>query len=439
VLNKDIMPLFKFPVYFAFIPFLFALIIGFIAGIYPALVLSALKSIDSLKGKLSSVKDNVLFRKTLVAFQFTTATIVFIGALIVSQQVSLFFSDNLGYNKNYVVYAQVLRDWNHAGVQKMEAARSQLAKLPQISDVTLSFDIPNGNVGGISPVYRQGANSAQAINSLELVADNHYATVFDIPLLSGTFFNPLYTVADSSRVVINLAEAKALGWKDPNDAIGKKIILEGMPFIVCGVTADFHFGSMRAQILPITFTNVNYNTAGRFLIFKMNGGDMQKNLSALQHKWAKVLPGIPFEYHFMDDALKKVYTSELQLKKAAFIATILAIIIVLIGIVGLITLSIQKRQKEIGIRKVLGSSALGITRLFLKDFLGVIFIASLIAVPLAYLLMHRWLNDYAYRINISFSPFIISIGLLTLVTVSLIILQTIKAAFANPMKSLRSE
>ena len=151
------------------------------------------------------------------------------------------------------------------------------------------------------------------------------------------------------------------------------------------------------------------------------------------------MPGAPFEYNFMDDALKKLYATELQLKKAAYIATALAVIIVLLGVLGLISLSIQKRTKEIGIRKVLGSSVAGITNLFLKDFLGVVIIAGLVACPLAYLIMQKWLNDYAYKIDISFLPFIASIALLTFITAFLIVLQTIKAAFTSPVKSLRSE
>jgi len=151
------------------------------------------------------------------------------------------------------------------------------------------------------------------------------------------------------------------------------------------------------------------------------------------------LPGEPFEYHFMDDALNKLYAIELQLKKAAFVASFLAVVIVLLGVLGLISLSIQKRTKEIGIRKVLGSSVAGITRLFLKDFMGVVIIAGVIACPLAWLIMSKWLNDYAYKINISATPFVISLVLLTTVTAVLIIVQTAKAAFSSPVKSLRSE
>ena len=151
------------------------------------------------------------------------------------------------------------------------------------------------------------------------------------------------------------------------------------------------------------------------------------------------MPGTPFEYTFMDDSLKRVYKAELQLEKASYIATILSLIIVLLGVLGLISLSIQKRTKEIGIRKILGSSVQGIIGLFVKEFLLVIALSALIACPLAYFLMNGWLSDYVYRVNITVQPFILTLGVLGCITAILIILQTCKTALANPVKSLRSE
>lgn len=441
VLGTEITGLFSFPVYFIPVPFLFALLVGVLAGIYPALVLSALKSVDSLKGKLNSVKESVLFRKTLVAFQFGTAAVVFIGAIIISQQISLFFNKDLGYNRDYVIYAQLPRDWSVKGVQKMESIRAQLAQMPEVKNITLSWEIPDGSNGGNSPIYKQGANPAQAITSQNLATDNQYAATYNIPLKAGIFFKPVFMVADTAQVVINETASKALGYPTPENAIGQRIMIPGVniPFTICGVTADFHFGSMQTRIQPITFFNVNYTTYYRFFSIKVKPGNMQRNLQALQKKWAEVLPGAPFEYSFIDDALAKIYQSEIQLKQASYIATILAIIIVLLGVLGLISLSIQKRTKEIGIRKVLGSSVAGIISLFMKEFLGVILIAGLIACPVAYLIMNQWLNDYAYKIAITLNPFMIAIAGLTLVTAILIAIQTIKAALDSPVKSLRSE
>ena len=440
-LGHKITGLTNFPVYFIIFPLLFALVVGLLAGIYPALVLSALGTIDSLKGKLNSIKESIWLRKTLVAFQFLTATVVFIGAIIISQQVSLFFHGNLGYNRDYIIYAPVPRDWSAKGVQKMEAIRSQLAQMPQVSSVSLSWEVPAvlDWEARKTAIYRQGANPSQGINTLNLLTDNQYAATFNIPLKAGRFFDAVYIERDFPQVVINLTELKALGWSDPNEAIGQKLVYQGSPSIICGVTADFHFGSMQQRIQPITFTNVNDVNIYRYFSVKLKPGNMQVSIEALQDKWNALMPGAPFEYRFMDDALTKLYATELQLKEAAYIATVLAFIIVLLGVLGMISLSIQKRTKEIGIRKILGSSVAAIISLFLKDFLGVIAIAGLVACPLAYLIMQHWLSDYAYHITISWLPFACSLLLLASLTTVLIILQTVKVAIASPIRSLKNE
>jgi len=441
VLGKEILSLFAFPVYFFLIPFFLALFVGLMAGVYPAFVLSSLKSVDSLKGKVRSVNESVFMRKSLVAFQFGIAVVVFVGTLVISQQVKLFFSKNLGYNKDYVVYASVPRDWSRKGVQKMEQIRYQLAQMPEVNSVSLSWEIPDGMNGGAIQVYKQSADSTQAIASQALGTDNQFAAAYGIPLKAGSFFTDVYTPADSAKVVINETQAKALGWIDPQKAIGQQVHIQGNKnlFTICGVTSDFHFGSMQKQIQPITFINVNFSNFYRYFSFKLRPGNMQHDLETLQKKWSTLLPDAPFEYVFMDDALKKVYQTEIQLQKASYMATALAIVIVLLGILGLTAQSIQKRTKEIGIRKVLGSSVAGIILLFLKEFLGIVLIAGLVACPIAFFIMQKWLSDYVYRITITANPFMIAIALLTLVTMLLITIQTIKAALANPVKSLRSE
>jgi putative ABC transport system permease protein len=440
VLGKNIISLTAFPPAFFILIFAAIIFTGVISGIYPAFVLSSHKSVDSLKGKLSSVKENVFVRKGLVAFQFGTAAIVFISAIIISQQVSLFFSKYLGFNKDFVVAADISRDWSKAGVQKVEAIRYQLAQMPEVSSVSLSWQIPDGS-GWPTAVYRQGANSTRAINSKMMSVDNQYAATYSIPLKAGRFFAAAYADNYANDIVINQTEAKALGWKDPAQAIGQHLRAPGNTNILTidGVVADYHDGSMQQRIQPTVFFNVNATTYYRYLSFKLKPGNVEKSITALQQHWAAALPGAPFDYVFMDDTLKKVYKTEIQLKKASYIATTLAVIIAFLGVMGLISLSIQKRTKEIGIRKVLGSSILNIINLFIKEFIVIVIIAGLIACPLAYYLMQHWLNDYAYKVAITYHPFVVSIVLLTMVTALLIIVQTIKAALANPVKSLRSE
>jgi putative ABC transport system permease protein len=443
VLGTDISGLFSFPVYFFPGLLLFALSIGLLAGLYPALVLSGLKSVDSLKGKVGSVKESVLFRKTLVGFQFAVAAVVFIGAVIIAQQINLFFKGNLGYNKDYIIYASVPRDWSANGVERIASVRAQLAQLPQVDKVSVSYEITDGHNGGNYLVYRQGAKASGAVSSTGLVSDSHFVDVYNIQMKGGTFFKPYYSPGDSTQIVINETEARAMGWNHPEDAVGQKLILPAynatVGYTVCGVTADFHFESMQQKIVPITFMNVNYAKTYRFLSIKLKPGNLQQDIANLKQSWDKLLPGAPFEYKFMDEALAKLYKTELQLKKAAYLATGLAVIIVLLGVLGLVSLSVQKRTKEIGIRKVLGSSAVGISLLFLKDFTAVVITAGLIACPVAYLLMNNWLNDYAYKITLSALPFAWAVVALTLVTVVVITLQTIKAAVASPIKSLRTD
>ncbi|MEO8111728.1 MAG: ABC transporter permease [Ginsengibacter sp.] len=439
ILGKNIPSLFSFPLYVYAVPLVMTFIIGVLAGLYPAMVLSSLKSAEVIKGKLTAVKENILLRKSLVAFQFCIAAVVLIGSIIIAKQVNYFFSKDLGYDKEYLLSAQAPRDWSAQGVAHMETVRGELAAMPQVSDVTLSWEIPNGNNGN-GAAYKPGQDSTNATYTELLTTDDNYVSTYKIPLVAGSFFNTTRT-NDSTKIVINETLAKTFGWENPHDAINQPIKLQGLnnTFTISGVVKDFHLWSMQGTIPKIAFINVRLTNLYRYLSFRIKPGNIGDEMAALQKKWSALMPGAPFEYTFMDDTLQKIYSAELQLKQAAYAATVLSLIIVLLGVLGLISLSIQKRIREIGIRKVLGSSVAGIISLFMKEFLLVIIIAVAIACPLAYFIMRHWLNDYAYRVNITALPFIISILCLGFITALLICLQTIKAATANPVKSLRSE
>jgi putative ABC transport system permease protein len=441
ILGISLPTLLSFPFYFIIFPFLLIMITGILAGTYPALVLSSLRSVESLKGKLSAVKENVLLRKSLVAFQFATAAIVFISAIIISQQVNHFFSKDLGYDKNYIVSSQLPRNWTQEGVQKMANIRNRFAAMPQVSNVTLSYSVPDGYGIGSTFQWKKGADSASGVMSQMLFTDEYYAATYGIPVIAGTFFGPPGAVTDSFAVVINETQAAMFGWKNPKDAIGRQIIYEtgAPPATIAGVVKDFHFGSMEQQIKPITFIHVGLTQTFRFLSFKIKPGNISNTVAALQKEWSALMPGSAFDYKFMDEILEKVYRSELQLKQAAYTGVILALMIVLLGVFGLISLSVQKRIKEIGIRKVLGSSVAGIISLFMKEFVSVILIASVISCPVAYILMNTWLNCYTYRVAITVQPFFTATILLGLITALLITVQTFKTAMDNPVKSLKTE
>lgn len=437
VLGKPIPSLSSFPLYFIAVPLLLVLVVGILAGIYPAFILSALETVNAVKGKLQTVNSNIVLRKMLVGFQFCAASIVLAGAIILAKQVSLFFSKDLGYDKEYVVSVQLPRDWTPAGIQRMQTIRNEFERMPEVSAAAVSWTVPDGKGSGAMSLYTEGKEASQAIPFESVIADEKYLDVFAIPLLAGrTFKQP----ADSMKVVINQSALTSLGVKTPEDAIGKRLYAAAdLPLEVIGVTADFHFGSMKDRIRPMVISHVNFNKVYRLLCFKLKPGNIGTSMDKLQQKWASLMPGTTFEYKFMDESLKTLYRSEIQLKKASQVATALALIIVVLGITGLIALSVQKRTREIGIRKVLGASAAHVASLFIKDLLPAILIGGLVSVPVAWYIMHSWLNDYSYRIPLTAMPFSIAVLALGLITTIVILLQVSRAVMENPVKNLRTE
>ncbi|MDJ1482565.1 ABC transporter permease [Cytophagaceae bacterium YF14B1] len=440
LIGKPIPGLTAFPLFFIAFPTLLILLVGVAAGFYPALRLSALKTSDSIKGKFQTVKENIGLRKVLAGFQFCLAGIVMIAAFIVTEQIAYFFGQSLGYTKDYIVSSQVPRDWSPLGVQKMETVRNEFAAMPEVINVTLSYEIPDGMNGGQGLIYRVEQDSTQAIAAQFMNSDEHFLATYGIPVKAGSFLTAA-TATDLTKVVINEAAAKAMGWANARDAIGQQVKFSGFAPIctVTGVTGDYHFNSMQHKIPPMVFSHVKVANTYRYLSFKLKPGNTISAISAIEKKWATLLPGSSFEYRFMDDTLKRVYKTEIQLQKASYASVVLSLVIVFLGVIGIVSLSIQKRTKEIGIRKVLGASTSSIMMLFIKDFLGVLIISWIIACPVAWVIMNNWLSNYAYKITLTALPFMGVVVILTLLTVLLIILQTKKAAHADPVKSLKVE
>jgi len=437
VLDKELPSVLNFPLWMIFFPLLLAVLIGVAAGSYPAFVLARVKTTESVKGKQSAVGSNILLRKSLVAFQAFVASVVFAGAFVIMQQVELFFSKKLGYDKDYIVSVQTPRDWTAKGVQQMMTVRNELASMPEVKELSLSWSVPNGMSSGSTPVFTNGKDSSSAVGMETISTDEHYLDVFRIPLKAGRFFSGL---SDTSKVVMNETAVKALGFSYAASAVGQEVRLGGpAPFQIIGVVNDFHFGSMKAATLPLLMMHVARNDIYRLLSFKLRAGNIPRDLAAVEKRWSNLLPGSAFDYTFMDDALKRLYAAEIQLKKAVQLAVILAIVIVLLGISGLVSISIQKRTKEIGVRKIVGASAINIISIFLTDFLPVVLLGGLLAMPVSWYLMRGWLNDYAYRIAVTPLPFLVPVTVIVGVAAILIALQTTKTANENPVKSLRTE
>ncbi len=441
IIGKKLPSLFKLPLELYFTPLVLILCIGVIAGLYPAFILSNIKSVDCLKGKLSSINEKIYLRRILVGIQFTTAIIVFLGSIFISKQLNYSLTKDLGFDKDYVIYSQVPRNWSKTGVDNLEAKRKQFLQNNFIKQASVAFEIPDGNASGMASVYNATQDSTQAKGADLLTTDQYFADTYNITLLAGNYFTSNSTLQDSSRLVINEKLSKALGYSSPELAIDQKIRIEGASqlFSICGVVKDFHFGTLKGDIKPMTMMHLSLNPIYRFMAFKIQPGNISKSIHLLQQEWNKILPGAPFEYKFLDQTIANMYSLESQLKKASLLATILALIIVLLGVIGLVAQSIRIRTKEIGIRKILGSSILGLVNLFIKEFLVIIFISGLVACPVAYILVYKWLHSYSYRIDLSFQPFIIVIVMIGIITSSIIGILSIKAAFDNPVKSLRAE
>ncbi|MGC1471333.1 MAG: ABC transporter permease [Psychroserpens sp.] len=439
IIGKKLIGLSEFPAYFLIVPLGCIILISALVGFYPAFVLSSFKSIDAIKGKLKIGSEGVYLRKFLLGFQYVTALVVLIVALLVTQQLDRFLGKTLGYDKEFVVTAAVPRDWTSEGVHKMMTIRNELSKVPSVESVSLSYEIPNGNNGFQLNVYKAGENPDQSYATQGLVSDENYLSTYQIPLLAGTFLESGDTNPDA--VVINETALYAYGFENANDAIGQQlyVVNESNALTIEGVVSDFHFESMQQSIKPQLFFNVNSTLYYRYFSFKLKPGNLNESLAQIQQKWKVLMPNSSFEYHFMDDTLATLYETEFQFKKAAYTASLLALIIALLGIFGLVSLSINKRVKEVGIRKVLGASLSRISFLFLKEFLVILGLSVIIACPLAYALMNNWLSNYAYRISIGLLPFVIGILSIASITVLLIIFQTLKAASTNPIKSLRTE
>ncbi|XWW46880.1 ABC transporter permease [Fibrella sp. USSR17] len=420
----------------------FVVVVGTLAGTYPALYLSAYSSVDSLKGKARSVREGLWFRRGLVTVQFAIAVFVFVGAIIMSRQINWFFNADLGYQKEAVLTVSSLpRTWSSEGVSRMAAVRDQFVRLPGVEAASLSFEIPNGNVGNTGKLYPQGRDSTQAVGVSVMTTDEQYAQTYQLKLRSGRYFHAGQSAYDSTSLVLNEAAVASLGYASPEAAVGQLVRFQGgaRTYQIRGVVQDFHVGSMHKAIQPLAIGQVQDARIYRFFSFRLAAGNSHQTIARLERTWQALFPDAPFNYAFMDETLQTLYQTEVQLEKASYVATGLALLIVLLGVVGLVSLSVARRTKEVGIRKVLGASVPGIVGLFLRDYAWTMLLANAIAWPLAYWALSTWLADYAYHLPVTLSPFVLVGAGLALITAIVISLQVVKAALVNPVASLRSE
>ena len=425
------------PWYFLPLLLLAVVFIGLLAGSYPAFFLSAFRPASVLKGKLASGVGSSWLRNSLVVLQFSISIVLITSTVVVYQQLNHIRSMKLGYDKEHVL---VVHNTYYLGEQA-ETFKNEALRQPSVTAATLTGYLPanafNNNNNAIFP--GTNPNSERTTTLPWFFVDHDYIPTMGMEMVAGRNFSRDFAT-DTAALVIN--EAAARYFFDDTDPVGQ--ILSRFSddpgrfetYTVVGVVQDFHYSTMRQKIMPMVINLADNISA---LSLRVQPGQEAATIAALEEQWSRFVSDLPFEYSFLNERFNDIYKSEQKLGMIFTVFCSLAIFIACLGLFGLAAYTAEQRTKEIGIRKVLGASVGSLVLMFSKDFTKLVLVALLIAIPISYFMMSRWLDDFAYRITLGVSTFLIARGLALLIAWLTIGFQSVRAAVANPVKSLRSE
>lgn len=415
----------------------FLLLTGLMAGWYPALLLARFRPMQTLKGQVTDQNKGSYVRKGLVILQFSVSVVLIISTMITQRQLNYMQSQELGFDKEQMLVIDARRTprWNF--INNYASVKQGLLALTPVQSVAAAAGLPGRTAWGNQVVWQLDRPNVETQTMEVIPVDHDYVKTLGIKIVAGRDYSTSFSTDAKHGMLLNVTACKAFGWT-PEEAIGKGISTSGVDTgYVIGVMADYHQHGLQQRVGPIA-TFIGPYAIG-YVAVKLKPGNTNAAIERIGEYWKSRFPGYPFEYFFLDDDFNMQYKTEQRTSTTFTLFAVLAIFIACLGLFGLATFMAERRKKEVGIRKVLGASVTNVTALLSKDFLKLVIIANVIAWPVGWWAMNRWLQDYEYRIDINWKLFVLAgIGsiLIALLTVSF---QAIKAALANPVNSLRTE